>query len=149
MEEIDRWHKERGWKGIGYNIVISNGVLKPDLKYIPDFDGLIFEGRKLDFNTYLDGIETGAHAYGFNSSSIGVCLIGDYFFTKKQFDSLYFFVSLWRRIIPSIEVLGHCDLPDVKKSCPNFDVKHFMEMVSLSHISLSQRWDDMPINFGG
>ena len=53
--EIDRWHKERGWNGIGYHFVVrQNGDIEP--------------GRELD--------KQGAHDKGRNKTHIGVCLAG-------------------------------------------------------------------------
>ena len=54
-EVIDRWHKKRGWKGIGYHFVIL-------------IDGLIETGRMID--------KCGAHTKGLNCSSISICYIG-------------------------------------------------------------------------
>ena len=54
-EVIDRWHKERGWKGIGYHYVVL-------------MDGTIETGRMVD--------QCGAHTKGHNCESIGVCYIG-------------------------------------------------------------------------
>ena len=54
-EVIDRWHKERGWQGIGYHYVVL-------------MDGTIETGRMVD--------QCGAHTRGHNCESIGVCYIG-------------------------------------------------------------------------
>ena len=54
-KEIDKWHRQRGWRKIGYHYVITR-------------DGDIQEGRELD--------EIGAHCRGLNSTSVGVCLVG-------------------------------------------------------------------------
>ena len=54
-EVIDRWHKKRGWKGIGYHFVVL-------------IDGSIETGRMIN--------KCGAHTKGMNCSSIGVCYIG-------------------------------------------------------------------------
>ncbi len=53
----------RGWGDIGYN-------------WLVDPDGVVYQGRA--FN--LDGNKDvrGTHAGGFNSNSMGVCIIGDY-----------------------------------------------------------------------
>ena len=48
---------QRGWWDIGYNFVIGE-------------DGNIYEGRGWDY--------TGAHAIGYNTQSIGICIIGDF-----------------------------------------------------------------------
>jgi hypothetical protein len=54
-QEIDRWHRQRGWRMIGYHYVIR-------------LDGTVEEGR--------DETIPGAHARGYNRTSIGICLIG-------------------------------------------------------------------------
>lgn len=104
-KDIDRWHKQRGWSGIGYHFVIRR-------------NGYMEAGRPLD--------KPGAHAKGFNHE-MGVCLIGglgedgepEDNFTTEQFETLRALVSLR----PELEVVGHCDLPGVTKSCPCFNVK--------------------------
>lgn len=55
VADIDRWHKERGWKGCGYHYVIT-------------LDGAVQQGRPEQI--------VGAHCSGRNSESIGVCYIG-------------------------------------------------------------------------
>ena len=55
VEDIDRWHKARGWQGIGYHYVIY-------------LDGSIHRGRDLN--------KIGAHCTGHNKNSIGICYIG-------------------------------------------------------------------------
>ncbi len=52
---IDRWHKERGWNGIGYHAVV-------------DLDGKIYAGR--------DWGKTGAHVKNHNTGSLGFCYVG-------------------------------------------------------------------------
>ena len=54
-KDIDRWHRARGWNGIGYHYVIR-------------LDGTIEKGR--------DVSKVGAHCAGVNSISVGVCYIG-------------------------------------------------------------------------
>ena len=54
-DEIDSWHKARGWSGIGYHYVIRR-------------DGRIESGRPVE--------QAGAHASGYNANSIGICLVG-------------------------------------------------------------------------
>ena len=63
VEDIDRWHKERGWYGCGYHIVIYR-------------NGSIHMGRPLS--------KIGAHCKGRNTGSIGVCLIGNDEFTSAH-----------------------------------------------------------------
>ena len=59
--EIDRWHKARGWKGIGYHYVIrENGDIEP--------------GRPLT----MAGAHAAYPAPSRNSTHIGICLTGDF-----------------------------------------------------------------------
>lgn len=70
-EEIDLWHRKKGWAGIGYHGVITNGVIENHYTYDISQDGLIQPGRSEDV--------MGAHclAKGMNTCSIGVCCIGN------------------------------------------------------------------------
>ena len=99
--EIHRWHQERGFQGIGYHYVI-------------DEFGSVENGRP----EYWQG----AHAYGYNRGSIGICLIGVDVFTSEQMHSLERLIKELRRRHRNAEVVGHTDL-DSKKNCPNFNVR--------------------------
>lgn len=66
VQDIDRWHKERGWDGIGYHFVIK-------------CDGTIEKGRSLH--------KQGAHAKGRNNR-LGIVLVGYDEFTNSQIVSL-------------------------------------------------------------
>lgn len=58
IEVIHNYHKNsRGYAGIGYHFYIRK-------------DGCIYKGRPLQWQ--------GAHAYGFNKNSIGICFEGDF-----------------------------------------------------------------------
>lgn len=101
---IDRWHKERGWSGIGYHYVILE-------------NGTIEAGRDID--------KQGAHARGYNNY-IGICLIGTTAFTHAQFTSLDILLKAMKANynIDSKDILGHYMVSS--KTCPNFDVKKFV-----------------------
>ena len=71
--EIDRWHKSRGWRGIGYHFVIRK-------------NGNIETGRPID--------QQGAHARGRNESHIGVCLAGDFTDSKPNIKQIVSLISL-------------------------------------------------------
>ena len=103
--DIHDWHTGRGWSGIGYHAVIRRS-------------GLIERGRP----EYWEG----AHVRGHNHHSLGVCLIGRDQYTKDQLDSLRQLLRDWKIKYPDAVVLGHCDL-DSGKTCPNFDVKHWVK----------------------
>ena len=122
-DEIDSWHKNRGWSGIGYHAVIRRS-------------GEVEFGRPFD--------EVGAHVKGWNTRSVGVCLVGGVTestgeaednFTQAQYESLMAMVAMLERAYPEAELVGHRDLsPDLDgdgivekhewlKECPSFDVK--------------------------
>jgi hypothetical protein len=117
VEDVRRWHKERGWLDIGYA-----GFIKRD--------GTIQKGRDLDGDGDVTD-EIGAHAAGFNAESIGWCYAGgmgangqpQYNPTPEQLAAMKFITDETEARFPGIEVLGHCDLPGVQKSCPVFDVR--------------------------
>jgi N-acetylmuramoyl-L-alanine amidase len=121
---IDHWHKNRGWDGIGYHYVICNAYPTHNYKRpYPSRDGRIQYGRGAN--------EIGAHAKGHNSHSIGICLIGTRYFTGNQIDSLIMVIDDLQRKFPDIEsVVGHCELPDVHKDCPNLDMDYIRRLIA-------------------
>lgn len=112
VKDIDKWHRQRGWRKVGYHYVIKR-------------DGEVEIGRELD--------EVGAHAKGFNSNSVGICLVGglsedgkpENNYTDEQWIALRETVNQLKLPYPEAEVLGHRDLPDVNKECPCFDVREW------------------------
>lgn len=56
-EQIHQWHLSRGWAGAGYHFLVRK-------------DGTIYRLRPED--------KVGAHAYGSNYNSIGICAEGEY-----------------------------------------------------------------------
>ncbi len=125
-DEIDEWHRKRGWSGIGYHAVIRR-------------DGEIEFGRPFD--------DIGAHVKGQNYRSVGVCMVGgvdskgksENNYTEDQWESLIAIIDMLERAYPLAKTLGHRDLsPDLDgdgviekhewmKDCPCFDVKEWRE----------------------
>lgn len=100
--EIGRWHRERGFDGIGYHWVIRRS-------------GLTEAGRP--------GWKEGAHcaAHGMNHHSIGVCMVGKDTFTIAQWRSLALLIlELDSDPAHPMLVAGHRDF-EPRKTCPNFD----------------------------
>lgn len=56
-DDVDRWHKNKGWTCIGYHFFVRK-------------DGSIYRGRREE--------AVGAHAYGSNTDSIGICAEGNF-----------------------------------------------------------------------
>jgi N-acetylmuramoyl-L-alanine amidase len=102
VEEIRRWHKERGWTDIGYH-------------YFIDKKGKVSDGRGLH--------KVGAHCAGHNMTSIGICLSGRFEFYDAQFRSALFLINdlLKRFKIKRSHVYPH-NYFDASKTCPNFEI---------------------------
>ena len=99
--EIHKMHLSFGWDGIGYHKIIRR-------------DGLIENGRPEYW--------VGAHVYGKNNQSLGVCLIGKKIFSSEQFNSLEVILTNWKKKYNKAIIIGHKDSVKTKKTCPNFDV---------------------------
>lgn len=109
VDEIDRWHRERGWSGVGYHYVIRR-------------DGEIEHGRP-------EGI-MGAHVRGYNRNSLGICLVGGkggFNYTAVQMQSLEKLYTTLSTKYNAAEWHGHRDL-DTAKSCPCFDVREYLSI---------------------
>lgn len=107
VEEIDAWHRKRGFKSIGYHYVIY-------------LDGSIHKGREDD--------KIGAHCVGYNSRSLGVCYVGGLAKdgktpkdtrTEAQKQSLYKLLKMLKTKYPEARIFGHKDF--AAKACPCFD----------------------------
>lgn len=113
-EDVDRWHKENGWSGIGYHYFVRR-------------DGLVEKGR--------DEEKIGTHVKGHNSDSIGICYAGGVDKkgkesdnkTDKQSFSMILLVHYLKSKYPGIQILGHRDFQGVKKFCPSFDVTEWLQ----------------------
>ena len=93
-------HLGFGWDGAGYHAIITR-------------DGLCHAGRP----EYWQG----AHVKGRNHDSLGVCLIGRHLFTSNQFSALETLLLNWQGRYPKAKVVGHRDIQETSKTCPNFD----------------------------
>lgn len=114
--DIDRWHRQKGWAGIGYNWVI-------------DLDGTIEKGR--------DESKVGAHCAGYNKNSIGVVYVGGLdekgnpkdTRTKEQKEALWKLVRELITRYPDAQVKGHNEVAN--KACPCFSVKDEFKIINL------------------
>lgn len=109
VADIDRWHRARGFKGIGYHYVIYR-------------DGSVHPGRAVEV--------IGAHCTGQNANSIGICYIGGLAAdgktakdtrTPAQKEALRKLVAELKTKYPGVTVHGHREFAN--KACPCFDVK--------------------------
>ena len=134
VEQINKMHRQRGFKEIGYHFVIYR-------------NGEIHDGRDID--------KIGAHTTNYNTGSIGICYIGGLdkngrikdTKTYQQENSLYILVRKLLEMYPTIkEVKGHRDYsPDTNgdgiiskyewiKGCPCFDVTGWMYLTRLNEL---------------
>jgi len=102
--DIHRWHREKGYDGIGYHYVIC-------------VDGVVEVGRPEYW--------IGAHARGHNTGSIGVCLIGTDSFSSKQWGALEALIQSLLFKYNDAKVIGHNEIST--KTCPGFDVQDWLE----------------------
>ena len=107
VDDITRWHKQRGFRTIGYHHVVYR-------------DGSVHPGRP-------EG-EIGAHCTGHNACSIGVCYIGGVAAdgktakdtrTPEQRNALLMLLRRLRAKYPNAKIHGHRDF--AAKACPSFD----------------------------
>ena len=123
--DIDCWHRERGFNGIGYHYVVR-------------LDGKLEKGRDVSL--------AGAHCKGWNERSVGICYIGGLDANGRPADTrtnaqkrvLYQIIMDLQWEYNILQVLGHRDTsPDLNgdgviepyeyvKVCPCFDVKEFL-----------------------
>ena len=102
------------WEDIGYH-------------YLIDKKGKIHVGRSEKF--------IGAHVFGHNKNSIGICLIGNFDEekqTKKQIKTLINFLKerIKQYKIRKEDILGHREFSGVTKTCPG----KFMDMEKIREI---------------
>ena len=107
VDDITRWHKQRGFATIGYHYVVYR-------------DGSIHDGRDVDV--------AGAHCTGHNSHSIGVCYVGGCASdgktpkdtrTEAQKASMLCLLIDLKKLYPGAKIHGHRDFAE--KACPCFD----------------------------
>lgn len=140
-KEVDAMHRAQGWSAIGYHYVIRRS-------------GKVEPGRAED--------QVGAHVAGFNSTSIGVSMVGGVDEAGKPQDNrtpaqTAALEKLLRELCaryPAARICGHRDLsPDRDgdgviepgewiKACPCFDAIPWAKSVGLPAAKISGRWDD-------
>jgi N-acetylmuramoyl-L-alanine amidase len=107
-KDINLWHKQKGWSGIGYHYVIA-------------LDGSIESGRPEH--------QIGAHVQGYNDNSLGIVYVGgcDAKMQAKDtrtLDQKTALIKLLKQLKlkhPKAVILGHRDFPKVAKACPSFN----------------------------
>lgn len=98
VEGVDRIHKNNDWTCIGYHFYVRK-------------DGSIYRGRQED--------TVGAHAYGYNNTSIGICAEGNFeneTMSEAQKQSLKELVAYIKEKYGISKVVKHNDLGNT--ACP-------------------------------
>lgn len=109
MRAIQRWHFERRFATIGYHLVISPS-------------GRVFAGRPLN--------ALGAHTKGFNTGSVGICLMGNFQFEQPTSAALEALHDVRVELVPggaTVPLRGHKEHPGHGSSaCPG---RHLLRRV--------------------
>lgn len=111
VEDIDKWHRDRGFNGIGYHYVVY-------------LDGSIHKGR--------DESKQGAHCVLHNACSVGVCYIGGCIREGKKLkpadtrtpEQKAALIELLKDLVtryPDATIHGHNEF--AQRDCPCFDVQ--------------------------
>ena len=107
IEDVRRWHLDRGWSDIGYHFLIY-------------LDGSVHAGRPVE--------KQGAHTKGHNKESIGIAYVGGIdkvnfkakdTRTEEQKDALVDMLEYFKIAHPDAVIHGHRDFAN--KACPSFD----------------------------
>jgi hypothetical protein len=106
--EVDRWHKEKGWAGVGYQYVIRT-------------DGVVEHGRTPELAP--------AAQEGHNTGTLAICVNG---LLPADFNALQMaaLVDLCHKIDSEypkgLRFRGHCEVSS--KACPVFDYKKALRL---------------------
>ena len=115
VADVDAWHRQRGFNGIGYHYLIG-------------LNGEVWTGRAIE--------KAGAHTEGYNAASIGIAYVGGMdkemknpkdTRTQAQKDSLARLIKELVIKFPKAEVYGHRDF--AKKACPSFDARNEYKII--------------------
>lgn len=108
------WKTGMGWKQVGYHKVITK-------------DGIV--------HTLVgdEVITNGVGGYNSNSLHVSYCggMNGVDNRTDAQKKSLEAVVKAWHKQYPSAIIQGHRDFPNVKKSCPSFEVSKWLKQIGI------------------
>lgn len=114
VEDIDRMHKDRGFKEIGYHFVVY-------------LDGSVHKGRDIE--------KAGAHVTGENADSIGICYIGGVDTRNRAKDTRT--IEQRNALVDLVDILMckynltekdvHCHYEYANKACPSFKLEDFLQ----------------------
>ena len=110
------WKKNLHWRAPGYHHLIRT-------------DGTIANLQPIEY--YTNGVE------GYNYNSIHISYIGGVDKdntpldnrTEEQKQAQIELLKKYHAMFPDAVILGHRDFPNVKKDCPSFDVKQWLNEI--------------------
>lgn len=112
IADVTKWHKEKGYKTIGYHYLIG-------------LNGEIWAGRSIE--------QSGAHTIGQNANSIGICYVGGCdknmqpkdTRTPAQINALKSLLQQLKTKFPNTTIHGHNEFAN--KACPSFNVQEWLK----------------------
>lgn len=111
------------WNHWGYHVVVYQDGTWEILQPLPIARGLY---------SYITDATKANGAQGYNHDSLHIAYVGGLdkvtlqptdTRTPKQRETLRVIISKWKIEYQISEVVGHCQLPGVKKACPCFDAR--------------------------
>lgn len=117
VDQVDGWHNDNGFQR-DPNLMVTHEphIGHVGYHYFIGVSGGLHPCRAL--------YETGAHARGHNTRSIGICLSGTDQYTTHQWQTLASLVSSLLRLFPHARVIGHNEISN--KTCPGFNVSAWL-----------------------
>lgn len=136
QSDIRHWHTDpvskggRGWKQVGYTDLIH-------------LDGTVERLVQNNEDAEVDPWEVTNGAAGYNSVSRHIVYAGGVAKdgktakdtrTLEQKRALVKYVRDFHERFPQIRIVGHRELPGVKKACPSFDVQQWLQAIGIKQI---------------
>ena len=131
--EIRHWHTDpvkkggRGWKQVGYTDMIH-------------LDGTVERLVRNNEDAEVDPWEVTNGAKGYNTVSRHVVYVGGVSKdgktakdtrTEAQLKAMTAYVRDFHERFPQIRIVGHGELPGVKKACPSFNVAAWLRSIGI------------------
>ena len=134
--EIRHWHTDpvkkggRGWKQVGYTDMIH-------------LDGRVERLVRNNEDAEVDPWEVTNGAKGYNTVSRHVVYVGGVSKdgktakdtrTEAQLKAMTAYVRDFHERFPQIRIVGHGELPGVKKACPSFNVQEWLRSIGIKQV---------------
>lgn len=134
--EIRHWHTDpvkkggRGWKQVGYTDMIH-------------LDGRVERLVRNNEDAEVDPWEVTNGAKGYNTVSRHVVYVGGVSKdgktakdtrTEAQLKAMTAYVRDFHARFPQIRIVGHGELPGVKKACPSFNVQEWLRSIGIKQV---------------